>query len=79
MSLYSYATRDVGKLEDAKAELSRQAAARKQTIIGWRTYLSTSHPALQQGETEGVEHLIVEGYTTQAEVNALPEPEPIEV
>ena len=78
MTLYQYATRDTGKLEDAKAELTRQAAARKQTIVGWRTYLSASHPALQQGETQGVEHLIVEGYTTQAELDALPEPEPIE-
>ena len=71
MTKYEYATRDIDKIEQAKATIEQQAAARKQTILGWNVYTADDHPRLQE-HTPGVMHLFVEGYTTQAEVATLP-------
>jgi hypothetical protein len=71
MTKYEYATRDIDKIEQAKLTIEQQAAARKQTILGWNIYTADDHPRLQE-HAPGVMHLFVEGYTTQAEVATLP-------
>jgi len=76
MTKYRYATRDIDKVEQAKDTITQQAAARKQEILGWNVYTTDSEPTLQTFNP-GVPHLIVEGFTTQAELDALPTPEPV--
>jgi hypothetical protein len=67
---YEYATRDGDKVESAKASLTQQAARKGEEIVGFHVYTSSDYPKLQQHDAaKGVEHTIVLGFTTQAELD----------
>jgi hypothetical protein len=66
---YDYATRDESKIETAKAQLEQQAQRQGNSIAGFHIFSSDSYPPLQLSPTaKGVMHWIVQGFTSQAEL-----------
>jgi len=67
---YEYATVDSGKVESAKASLIAQASRAGNDIVGFHVFTTDGYPKLQVHDaTKGVEHTIVWGFTTQAELD----------
>lgn len=67
---YEYATIDESKVESAKASLTAQAGRAGNDIVGFHVFKSSTYPKLQIFDaTKGVEHTIIWGFTTQAELD----------
>lgn len=67
---YEYATVDETKVENAKASLVSQASRAGNEIVGFHVFKTSTYPKLQIHDmTRGVEHTIVWGFTTQAELD----------